>query len=79
MKFARELKKLWNMAVIPIVAGVLGVIPDGLEKGLEQLEIGGRSEIIQIIEIDKSTDKGQRDQRRLAVTWTLVKNSQGVI
>ena len=46
---ARELKKLWNMKVtiIPIVIGALGTVTKGLLKGLEDLEVGGRGEIIQ--------------------------------
>ena len=50
MEFARVLKTLWNMRVmmmIPIVIGVLGTVPKGLERGLEQLEIRGRIETIQ--------------------------------
>ena len=46
---ARELKELWNMKVtiVPIVIGALGSITEGLLKGLEDLEIGGRVETIQ--------------------------------
>ena len=45
LDLAIELKKLWNMKVtiVPIVIGVLGTIT----KGLEELEVGGRVEIIQ--------------------------------
>ena len=44
LDLAKELKKLRNMMVtlIPIVIGVLGTIPKGLIKGLEELEIGVR-------------------------------------
>ena len=35
------------MTVIPIVIGALGTIPKGLEKGLEDLEIGGQVKTIQ--------------------------------
>ena len=47
---ARELKKLGNMEVtiVPIVIGALGTITKGLLKGLEDLEIGGRVETIQM-------------------------------
>ena len=46
LELARELRKLWNMKVIviPVVAHVLGKIPKGFERGLEELEIGGRIE-----------------------------------
>ena len=49
LDLARELKKLWNMKVkvIPIVVGALGTVPKGLERGLENLEIRGRIDIIQ--------------------------------
>ena len=42
-RFARELKKLWNMKVtiVPIVLGAFGTITKGLLKGLEDLEVGG--------------------------------------
>ena len=47
---ARELKKLWNMKVmiVPIVIGAFGTITKGLSKGLEDLEVGGRVETIQM-------------------------------
>ena len=46
----RELKKLWNMQVtiIPIVIGAFGTVTKGLLKGLEDLEVGGRVETIQM-------------------------------
>ena len=49
LDLAWELKKLWNMKVmiIPIVIGAFGTVTKGLLKGLEDLEIGGRVEIIQ--------------------------------
>ena len=50
LDLARKLKKLWNMKVtiVPIVIGALGTITKGLLKGLEDLEIGGRVETIQM-------------------------------
>ena len=49
LHLARQLEKLWNMKVtiIPIVIGVFGTVTKGLMKGLEDLEVGGRVEIIQ--------------------------------
>ena len=46
---ARELKKPWNMKVtfIPIITVALGTVTNELVKGLEDLEIRGRMEIIQ--------------------------------
>ena len=33
--------------IVPIVSGALGTVTKGLLKGLEDLEVGGRVEIIQ--------------------------------
>ena len=43
----KELEKLWNR--VPIVICALGTISEGLVKGLEELELRGRADIIQII------------------------------
>ena len=45
----RELKKLWNLhvTILPILIGPFGTLTKGLQKGLEDLEIGGRVETIQ--------------------------------
>ena len=50
LHLARELKKLWNMKVtiVPIVIGAFGTITKGLLKGLEDLEVGGWVETIQM-------------------------------
>ena len=88
---ARELKKLWNMKVtiVPIVIDALGTITIGLLKGLEDLEVGGRVEIIQTTAWLRTA----RIQRRVLETWgdllslklqgkpsanTDMKNSKGV-
>ena len=44
------MKKLLNMkvTVIPIIIGALGIVTKGLIQGLEDLEIRGREENIQI-------------------------------
>ena len=49
LDLARESKKIWNMKVtiIPIVIDAFGIVPKGLLKGLEELEIGRRVETIQ--------------------------------
>ena len=51
LDLARELKKLWNMKVriIPILIGAFGTVTKGLQKGLEDLEVGERVETIQTI------------------------------
>ena len=50
LDLARELKSLWNMKVtiVPIVIGALGTVTKGLLKGLEDLDVGGREETIQM-------------------------------
>ena len=49
LNLARELKKLWNlkMTIFPILIGAFGTITR-LLKGLEDLEVGGRVETIQM-------------------------------
>ena len=42
LDLARELKKLWNMQVT-----IIPIVIEGLQKGLEGLEVGGRVETIQ--------------------------------
>ena len=50
LDLARELQKLWNMKVtiVPIAIGAFGTITKGLLKGLEDLEVGGRVETIEM-------------------------------
>ena len=52
----RELKKLWNMKVTiaPIVIGAFGTVTKGLLKGLEDLEVDGGVEIIQMTALLKT-------------------------
>ena len=49
LDLARELKKLWNMQVtiIPILISAFETVTKGLQKGLADLEVGGRVETIQ--------------------------------
>ena len=51
LDLAGELKKLWNMrvVVIPNVVGANGMVPKGLEKRLEELELRGKMGIIHTI------------------------------
>ena len=48
LDLAREFKKMRNMQVtiIPIIIGAFGTVTEGLRKGLEDLEVGGRVETI---------------------------------
>ena len=62
--------------MILIVTGILGTVPKGLERGLEELEIRGRIETIQTTKIGQNTEKSPGDQRRLAVIQTPVKDRQ---
>ena len=49
LDLTRELKKMWKMNVtpIPLVISALGKVPKGLEKGIEEMEICGRTKTIQ--------------------------------
>ena len=72
LDIARESKKLWNMKVtmILIVIGAFDTVTNGLLKGLENSEVGGRVETIQTPRIVR------RVLRALAVTQTPVKDHQ---
>ena len=50
LDLAKELKKLWKMKalILSIVIGAFGTITKGLLKGLEDLEVGGWVETIQM-------------------------------
>ena len=67
LDLARELKKLWNMKVtiVPIVIGALGTITKGLLKGLEDIEVGGWEETIQMTALLRMA----RILRRVLETW----------
>ena len=60
-------KKLWKMKVtiIPIVIGAFGTVTEGLLKGLEDLEIRGRVDIIQTTTLLRTA----RIVRRVLETW----------
>ena len=66
LDLAREMKKLWNMKVtiIPTVIGAFGTVTKEL-TGLEDLEVGGRVEIIQT----KALIRMARILRRVLETW----------
>ena len=80
----RDLKKLWHMKVtiIPIVIGAFGTVTKGLLNELEDLEVGGRVETIQITSSLRTARILRRvletwgDLRRLAVTQTPVEHHQ---
>ena len=57
---------------IPIVIGAHGTIPEGLVKGLEDLEIRGQVETILTTVLLKVAEKKPEKLRRLAVTQTPV-------
>ena len=54
-----------KVTIVPIVIGALGTISKGLLKGLEDLEVGGRVETIQTIELLRTA----RMLRRVLDTW----------
>ena len=67
LELARKLKKLWNVKVtiIPIVIGAFGTVTKGLLKGLEDFEMRGRVETIQITSLLRMG----RILRRVLETW----------
>ena len=67
LDFARDMKKLWKMkvTVIPIVIGALGMITNGLVRGLKELENGGQAKTIQTIALLRLA----RIRRRVLKTW----------
>ena len=54
-----------KVPIIPIVIGAFGTITKGLLKGLEDLEVGGRVETIQMTALLKTA----RIPRRVLETW----------
>ena len=67
LNLARELKNLWNMKVtiLQIVIVAFGTTTKGLLKGLEDLEVGGRVETIQMTALLRTA----RILRRVQETW----------
>ena len=67
LDLARELKKLWNMKVtiVPIMIGAFSTITKELLKGLEDLEVGGRVETIQMTALLRTA----RILRQVLETW----------
>ena len=67
LDLGRELKKLWNtkVTIVPIVIGAFGTISKGLLKGLEDLEVSGRVETIQMTTLLRTA----RILRRVLETW----------
>ena len=55
LDFARELRKLWNMNVLPIVITALRTVQKVLARELQELEIEGGAEIIQTKVLLRST------------------------
>ena len=78
LDFAKELKKLWKVTIMPIVIGAFGTVTKGLLKGLEDLEIGGLGSWRTsgnypnyiIIENGQNPEESSGDLKRLAVTQT---------
>ena len=54
-----------KVTIVPIVIGALGTITKGLLKGLEDFEVGGRVEIIQMTALLGTA----RILRRVLETW----------
>ena len=54
-----------KVSVVPIVIGAFGTVTEGLLKGVEDLEVGGRVETIQMIALLKAA----RILRKVLATW----------
>ena len=54
-----------KVKIVPIVFGAFGTVTEGLLKGLEDLEVGGRVETIQTTALLKTA----RTLRRVLETW----------
>ena len=54
-----------RVTIVPIVIGAFGTITKGLLKGLEDLEVGGRVETIQMTALLRMA----RIRRRVLETW----------
>ena len=67
LDLARELKELYNMklTMVPVIVGVPGTVPKGLEKRMEEQEIRGKVEIVQITALLRSA----WILRRVLETW----------
>ena len=57
-----------KVTIVPIVIDVCGTVTKGLLKGLEDLEIVGQVETIQMTALLRTAKILIRDLRRLAVT-----------
>ena len=70
---------VWNVAVIPILVGVLGTVSNSLEKWLDELEIWGiflNHQYQSTIEICLGTEDTPGELRTFAVCKTLMENPQ---
>ena len=67
LNLASELKKrkTLKVSIVPIVIGAFGTVTEGLLKGPEDLEVGGRVETIQTTALLKTA----RILRRVLETW----------
>ena len=68
-----------KMTIVPIVIGAFGTITNGLLKGLEDLEVGGRVETIQMTALLRTARilrSSSGDLGRFTVTQTPVENHQ---
>ena len=84
----RELKKLWNVKVtiVPIVIGAFGTITKGLLKGLDNMEVGGRVETIEMTTLLRTVKILRRvletcchsNSSEIPSAVTDVRNSKGV-
>ena len=65
-----------RVTVVLFVIGTLGMVPKGLKRALEELEIRRQIETFQTIEISYNTKKSPEDLKSLDVTQIIVKDHQ---
>ena len=53
-----------KVTIIPIVIGAFGTVTKGLQKGLEDLEVGGRVETIQTTTLLRTVEYWEESWRR---------------
>ena len=78
LDLAEGRRKLWNMrvTVIPFVNGKLETVSKGLERELEDLDIGGSAKTIQttaLLRSARNIEKDPGDWRRLVINQTPMK------
>ena len=65
--------------MIQVATSILGNIPKALARWLEESEIREQAEIIKNTALLRSTEKSRGHLKRLAVTWSPMKDHQLIL